>query len=201
MFDWITALLDSSGYFGVAALMFLENVFPPIPSEVVMPMAGFLVQQGHLNAFGVVLAGSLGSLAGAYAWYWAAIRIGDRRLRRFIRRYGRWLTLSESDLDKTISWFARYQNRAVFFGRMVPAVRTLVSVPAGFARMNRGAFLLFTLAGSVIWVALLSGAGYLLGQQYERVADWLNPLSNLVIGAIIAIYLYRVATGKAKSSP
>ena len=161
MFDWITALLDSSGYFGVAALMFLENVFPPIPSEVVMPMAGFLVQQGHLNAFGVVLAGSLGSLAGAYAWYWAAIRIGDRRLRRFIRRYGRWLTLSESDLDKTISWFARYQNRAVFFGRMVPAVR----------------------------------------QQYERVADWLNPLSNLVIGAIIAIYLYRVATGKAKSSP
>nr|WP_306269492.1 DedA family protein [Pararhizobium sp. IMCC3301] len=198
MFDWITALLENSGYLGVAALMFLENVFPPIPSEVVMPMAGFLVQQGRLNALGVVLAGSLGSLAGAYAWYWAAMRIGNRRLRRFIRRYGRWLTLSESDLDKTISWFARHQNRAVFFGRMVPAVRTLVSVPAGFARMNIGAFLLFTLAGTVIWVAVLSGGGYLLGQQYELVADWLNPLSNLVIGVIIAIYIYRVATGKAK---
>lgn len=199
MFDWITALLDSSGYLGIAALMFLENVFPPIPSEVVMPLAGFLVEQGRLDATGVIVAGSLGSLAGAYAWYWAAIRIGNRRLRRFIACYGHWLTLSESDLDKSMSWFAGHQNRAVFFGRMVPAIRTLVSIPAGFARMNRGVFLLFSLAGTLIWVALLSGAGYLLGQQYELVAEWLNPLSNLVIGALIAVYIYRVFRGKAKS--
>ena len=195
MFDWITGWLESSGYFGVFALMLIENVFPPIPSELIMPMAGYMSAQGQLSLFGVMAAGTVGSVLGALIWYWIGLKIGADRLRRFAANHGHWLTLDEEEVDKAIAWFDRYGWWAVFFGRMVPAVRTLISVPAGIARMRMVPFLVVTTIGSALWVALLTVAGYLLGSQFRTVSDWLNPVSNVIMAAIVLWYIYRVIRG------
>jgi membrane protein DedA with SNARE-associated domain len=195
MFDWITGWLGSGGYLGVFALMLIENVFPPIPSELVMPLAGYLAAQGKLSLVGVMLAGTLGSVAGALLWYWVGVRIGMERLHRFARNHGHWLTMDESEVERASGWFDRYGWWAVFFGRMVPAVRTLISVPAGIAGMHLVPFLVVTAVGSALWVALLTVAGYLLEGQFQKVESWLNPVSNLVVAAIVLWYAWRVVRG------
>jgi membrane protein DedA with SNARE-associated domain len=159
MFDWITGWLESGGYLGVFALMLIENVFPPIPSELVMPLAGYLAAQGTLSLAGVIFAGTLGSVAGALIWYWIGRKIGMERLRRLARNHGHWLTMDEAEVDRASDWFDRYGWGAVFFGRMVPAVRTLISVPAGIAGMHLAPFLAVTTIGSALWVGLLAGGG------------------------------------------
>jgi membrane protein DedA with SNARE-associated domain len=195
MFDWITGWLEGGGYIGVFALMLVENVFPPIPSELVMPLAGYLAAQGTLSVAGVVVAGTLGSVAGALLWYWVGLRIGVERLRRLARRHGHWLTLDEDVVDRASTWFARHGWAAVFFGRMVPAVRTLISVPAGVAGTRLAPFLAVTTAGSAVWVGLLTAAGYLLEGQFRRVEAWLNPVSNAIVAGIVLWYVYRVLRG------
>jgi membrane protein DedA with SNARE-associated domain len=195
MFDWITGWLEGGGYFGVFALMLVENVFPPIPSELVMPLAGYLAAQGKLSLVGVIAAGTLGSVAGALLWYWVGRRIGLDRLRRFARNHGHWLTMDEAEVDRASGWFDRYGWWAVFVGRMVPAVRTLISVPAGIAAMQLVPFLAVTTAGSALWVTFLTLAGYLLEGQFERVEGWLNPVSNAVVAGIVLWYAYRVIRG------
>ncbi len=192
MFDWIVSLLARGGYVGVAGLMFAENVFPPIPSELVMPLSGYLAAQETLALIPVILAGTLGSVAGAVLWYWIGLRIGQERLKRFARNHGKWLTLSPEDVDGASRWFRDYGWRAVFFGRMVPGVRTFISVPAGVARMPIMPFLAFTTVGSAIWTTLLAYAGYLLESQYEKVADWLNPISTAIVVGIVGYYIFRV---------
>lgn len=192
MFDWIVSLLARGGYVGVAGLMFAENVFPPIPSELVMPLSGYLAAQETLALIPVILAGTLGSVAGAVLWYWIGLRIGQERLKRFARNHGKWLTLSPEDVDGASRWFHDYGWRAVFFGRMVPGVRTFISVPAGVARMPILPFLAFTTLGSAIWTTLLAYAGYLLESQYEKVADWLNPISTAIVVGIVGYYIFRV---------
>lgn len=194
MFDWIVGLLKETGYFGIAFLMFAENVFPPIPSELIMPFAGFTAASHEINLYVAILAGSVGSLLGAILWYYIGVFIGADRLKRFAMRHGRWLTLTPGDIDEACKWFNRHCGKAVFFGRLVPAVRTFISVPAGIAGMPLGKFLVYTTAGTVLWTALLAVAGYLLESQYEKVSEWLNPVSNLVIGILVLVYLYRVAT-------
>lgn len=151
MFESITGLIEQGGYFGILALMFLENLFPPIPSEVIMPLAGFLAARGELNLFGVVVAGTLGSFLGALPWYYAGARLGEERMRRLAARHGRWLTLSGDDVLEAGVWFRAHGRKAVFFGRLVPAIRTLISVPAGIAQMPFASFAFYTLAGSAIW--------------------------------------------------
>lgn len=196
MFDWIVSTIDSWGYGGVFLLMLLEHVFPPIPSELIMPLAGYLSAKGDMDLWLTLLAGTAGSVAGTAVWYYAARAIGEVRLKRFASRYGRILTLSPSDIDTAHRWFTRYGSYAVFFGRMIPAIRTLISVPAGFARMPFGKFLLLTTIGSAIWTALLTLAGYVLESQYERVEGYIDPISKLVLVVLIVVYVYRVITWK-----
>lgn len=201
MSGWITSLMDSLGAVGVGLLMLAENLFPPIPSELVMPLAGYSATRAAtapgLALVAVVLAGSAGSLLGAVLWYWVGARIGLDRLKAFSRRHGRWLTLTPDDIDRADAWFDRHGGRAVFAGRLVPTVRTFISVPAGASGMPFRRFLAYTAAGTLIWTALLACAGWLLQSGYTRVSAWIGPVSTAVLIAIAAVYLYRVATFRA----
>jgi membrane protein DedA with SNARE-associated domain len=181
MFEWITDIITRLGYAGVAVLTLLENVFPPIPSELVIPLAGFVAAGGELNLAVVILAGSCGSLAGATIWYAIGRSIGERRLRAWVSRHGRWLTLGARDVDRAQAWFKRHGNAAVFYGRLMPGVRTFVSLPAGFARMRLLPFLLYSALGTVIWTSALAYAGVLLQANFALVGDYLNAATNAVL--------------------
>lgn len=182
MFDWITGVIDKLGYAGVAALTFLENVFPPIPSELVIPLAGFVAAKGELGLVPVILTASIGSLSGATVWYWIGKRVGERRLRTWVDRHGKWLTLSGADVDKAQEWFGRRGNAAVFVGRLVPGVRTFISLPAGFAGMRVLPFLLYSALGTAIWTTALAYAGVLLQSNFTVVGDYVNIATNILLG-------------------
>lgn len=198
MFDWITGLIESTGYLGIALLMLLENVFPPIPSELIMPFAGFAAARGDLSLILVILAGTVGSVAGALLWYFVGRWLGGDRIKRFAARHGRWLTLSPDEVDRAQDFFNRHCGKAVVIGRLVPGVRTLISVPAGIVGMGMTRFLLYSTLGTAVWTALLAGAGYLLESGYEQVSGWLNPVTNVILGAAVLWYLYRVVTFKPR---
>jgi membrane protein DedA with SNARE-associated domain len=197
MFDWITGFVARSGYLGVFLLMLAENVVPPIPSELIMPLAGFTAAQGKLSIVLVAVAGTAGSILGALLWYYAGRWLGADRLKRLAARHGRWLTVHPDDVDRARAWFDRHGRKAIFFGRLVPAVRTLISVPAGISGMPLPSFLAWTALGSGIWTGLLAAAGYVLQSQYRLVADYLNPVSTIVVVLMVAWYLYRVVTFRA----
>ena len=143
-----------------------------------------------------MLAGTLGSVLGTLMWYYVGLWFGEERLKRFAARHGRWLTLSPGDIDKAHQWFIRHGAMAVFFGRMIPAIRTLISVPAGLARMPIWKFLIYTVAGSALWTGILTFAGLALHENYARVADYVDPVSKLVVVTVVVVYLYRVITWK-----
>ncbi|RYH02308.1 DedA family protein [Salipiger sp. IMCC34102] len=193
MFDLITQLIDRFGAFGVGLVMLLENVFPPIPSELVMPLAGFQAARGEMSLIAIFVMGTIGAVLGAYLWYLVGRTLGRRRLEAFIDRHGVWLTLTRDDITNAIEWFDRHDKAAVFFGRFVPGVRTLISVPAGLSGMGQGVFFLYTALGSAIWNAALIGAGYILSANYELVAAFLNPVTNILLAALVGWYLFRVA--------
>jgi membrane protein DedA with SNARE-associated domain len=190
MFEWITGVIGRMGYAGVAALTFLENLFPPIPSELVIPLAGFVAAQGDLRLDVVIVAATIGSVAGATLWYEVGRRIGERRVRAWVDRSGKWLTLSAKDVDRAQAWFKRHGKAAVFVGRLVPGVRTFISLPAGFARMPLGPFLLYSLLGSAIWTAALAYAGVVLRANFSRVGDWIDVVSYALLG-IAAVLMIR----------
>ncbi|HDZ57735.1 hypothetical protein LCGC14_0034600 [marine sediment metagenome] len=192
MFDKIVEIVSASGYVGVFGLMLLENIFPPIPSELIMPLAGFVAAKGELNLYGVVLAGTAGSVVGALPWYYAGAKLGEARLKKWSERWGYWLTMCPDDIDHASRWFNRHGKLAVFFGRLMPAVRTLISVPAGIVKLPMPVFLLYSTAGSLLWTALLTLAGFLLESQYEKVADYINPVSTGIVIMIVLIYVYRL---------
>ncbi|MRX51314.1 DedA family protein [Paracoccus sp. S-4012] len=196
MIDWIANLIAQIGPLGVALLMFLENVFPPIPSELIMPLAGFNAAQGTMSLPVVILAGTAGSLAGATLWYLLGRAVGAERIRRLAARHGRWLTVSPGDVDRASAWFDRHGGKAVFFGRLVPAVRTLISIPAGLAGMPLGRFLGWSALGSLLWTTFLAIAGYMLEGAYARVERWVDPVSTFVVIAVVVIYVWRVITWK-----
>ena len=192
MFEWVLDVIASAGYLGLFALMFLENLFPPIPSEVIMPLAGFLCARGEMNPVAAVLVGTAGSVVGALPWYWLGRGFGKDRVMWLSERYGLILTVEPREVETAYEWFQRRGWWAVLFGRLVPAVRTLISVPAGFARMPMLPFLAFTTLGSLVWTTLLLGAGYVLEDQYSRVEAYIDPVSKAVVIGVIGIYLYRV---------
>lgn len=194
MFEMITEMLQRGGYLGVFALMALENIFPPIPSELIMPFAGYVAARGELHVVGVLLAGTAGSVAGALPWYYAGRRFGKERLDQMAGRHARWLTITHGDIARAMDAFERHGRKVVLLGRLVPAIRTLISVPAGLARMHFGEFLLYSTIGSLIWTSLLTGAGYLLESQYARVAEYVDPVSTAVLAALVLWYLYRLVT-------
>lgn len=187
MLDWITNTISSFGYIGIALLMLLENIFPPLPSEVIMPLAGFTVQQGQLTLPLVILAGTVGSILGALPWYYVGKVLGEKRLRQWVDRHGKWLTLSGSDIDKSKQWFRKYGVAVVFFGRLIPGIRTFISIPAGFEEMSLLPFLLYSTVGTLLWVGMLGYAGFILGQNYQLVKQYLSPISLMVLVLLLAV--------------
>ena len=191
MSDWIKSIIEGFSYPGILFLMLLENVFPPIPSELIMPLAGFISTQGQLSFLGLVIAGTLGSVIGAIVLYYAGRWIGGDRLRRWSDRHGRWVGLSSADLDKSDDWFKRNGAKTVLFGRVVPGVRSLISIPAGVSSMDLRVFLLYTTLGSAIWTTVLAYAGRLLGRNYEQVEHVIGPISTAVVVGIILTLVIR----------
>jgi membrane protein DedA with SNARE-associated domain len=192
MFDLIVQILTATGVAGVAFLMFAENLFPPIPSELIMPLAGFAAARGDLPFAPIVAAGSAGAILGAVLWYEVGRRVGLGRVRRWSARHGRWLTLSPTDVDRSAVLFRRYGALAVFLGRLAPAVRTWISIPAGVADMRFGVFLVWTSFGTALFTFALTSAGYLLEAQFERVAAWMDPVTTVVLVSGLLIYLVRL---------
>ncbi|MEM8831866.1 MAG: DedA family protein [Cyanobacteria bacterium P01_G01_bin.19] len=196
MLEYIIDTINSLGYFGIAFLMALENIIPPIPSELIMPLAGFTVTQGEMNFVLVVIAGTIGSVVGATPWYFLGKYWGLKRSKRIADRYGKWLTLSGKDVETAKQWFDRQGSFATAIGRLVPGVRTYISIPAGIGKMSLIPFLLYSTLGSVFWVSLLTGAGYIFGANYKRVGAYLKPISILVLVAIFAYAIYWIVKRK-----
>ena len=191
MFEWITTTIRTLGYSGVAFLTFLENLFPPIPSELVIPLAGFVAAEGDLTVGGVIAAGGVGSLAGATLWYEIGRRVGERRVRRWVDQFGKWLTLSATDVDRAQGWFQRHGRVAVLIGRLVPGVRTFVSLPAGFAGMPLLPFVVYSALGTVVWTAGLAYAGVLLKANFAIVGDYISTATNILLIALAAMLVRR----------
>lgn len=169
------------GYALITLGMFLENLVPPIPAELIMPLGGFLAHKGQLQLLPVILAGLLGTVMGAWFWYGIGRLINEERLEHLLGRHGRWLGLTPGGLRQSRRWFQRHGAAVVFWGRLVPGVRTLISVPAGIELMPQPGFLLWTTAGSSILVTALAVAGTLLGENYRTVLRWLEPLGDLLV--------------------
>ena len=192
MSEWIQHQLDQMTYWTVGWLMVVENLFPPIPSEIVMPSAGYAASRGDLTLAGVIAAGSAGSLVGAVILYYAGRWLGQERLERWAERHGSWLAIGRKDVVKAFDWFERHGGKAVFFGRLVPGVRSLISLPAGAARMPLPAFLLYSGLGSGLWAAALAWGGQRLGKEYESISRWLGPASWVVLGVIALSFVVAV---------
>ncbi len=194
MTDWVESFIENWGALGVALLMFLENVVPPIPSEVVLPLAGYRASEGDLALVLALVAGTLGSILGTTLWYYAGRWIGTERLKAFARRHGRLLTLTPQEIDKVDAWFRRHGGKAILIGRLVPGIRSLISIPAGVCGMSFRRFLTLTAIGTAAWSTLLIVAGYTLGEGFERVGHYVSPIGNVIIGGALVIYVYRVLT-------
>ena len=199
MEDWIIQLVDWAGYWGVALLMLVETVFPPVPSEVIMTVAGVSAARGNMTLEGTILAGTAGAMLGNWFWYWLAIRFGKARLHVIIDRFSRWLTLDWDEIERGERLFEKHGSVIVLVARMIPTLRSLISIPAGLFRMSLRRFLVFSTIGTLGWSAALAGAGYFLGSQFQDVEKWLGPLSTGVIALIVLTYLWRVFTWKPKA--
>lgn len=189
--DWIVGVMRLVGAPGVGVATALETVFPPVPSEVVLPLAGFTASQGHYGVVSAVVWATAGSVVGALVLYYAGVSWG---LHRLCRTADRLPLVSSRDVERAVEWFDRHGRTAVFVGRFVPGVRSLVSIPAGIQRMPLLPFLVYTTAGSLVWNAVLIGAGYELGAQWHIVEGWLGDVSNaiyLVLAAAVAVFVVR----------
>jgi membrane protein DedA with SNARE-associated domain len=181
------------GYAGVALLTFAETVFPPLPSEVIIPLAGLEAQASGLSLAGVVIAGTLGSMTGNFLWYWLARKLGLPRLKPLIDKYGRWLTAEWEDIQRAETYFARHAALFVFLGRLLPAIRTFISVPAGFAKMKLGFYLFWSTLGTMLWTAALAYAGWALGENVGEVRAVVGPISLGILLFFAGWYLWRLA--------
>ena len=187
--QWVQDVIESLGYLGVALLVIAENLFPPIPSEIVLPFAGFVARRGDGSVIVMVVASTVGSVVGALVLYAIAAAIGPERIHTFIVRFGKWFGVKESDMVRAEEWFDRRSNVAVLVGRCVPLIRSLVSIPAGFRRMRFVPFVVLTAVGSAVWNVALIGAGAALGDQWDVVGDYVGILQWLVIVVIVAVVI------------
>lgn len=182
-------VIESLGEWGVGLLTLLETVFPPIPSEVILPLAGFLTQQGTLSIFLVFLTSTVGAYAGALFLYWLGYKVG---LERSVQLLSKLPLVEQDDFEKAARWFEHHGKSAIFFGRLLPGVRSLISLPAGAQRMNLMTFSIFTIAGTGLWNALLIGLGALLGKQYQLVDQYSKFLNYGLYAAIAAFLLWLI---------
>ncbi len=190
MTDWIISIMEQLGYFGIALLMFLDNVFPPIPSEVIMPSAGFAASKGQLLLSGVIIAGSIGSLVAAALLYWVGRKIPNQSIFNWVDRYGKYLFIKSEDVKKALDWFEKYGHRVVFFGRMVPAVRSLISIPAGMSHMSFWKFMLYSSVGTIIWTTFLACVGYYFGNNIELMQQIFSRVGYVIIVIVLILVAY-----------
>ena len=185
--EWVLIIMEQFGLLGVTVMMFLENVFPPIPSELIMPAAGFAAAMGKMNLVLVIIAGTLGSVLGALPLYYLGTVFDEKRLFSLAEKYGKYVLVKPSDVTNAQDWFHKYGKTVIFFGRMIPAIRSLISIPAGMARMPLLPFLVLTAIGSAIWTTILAYAGYILGANYEQVEAFIEPISKIVVIVVLCI--------------
>lgn len=194
MTERLIELVDSWGYLGIAIAMFLENVFPPIPSEVIMGLTGMAVADGKLTFGGAVVAGTIGAALGNWVWYWIGRKVGYERFRPLVDRYGRWLTLDWPEVEKIVGYFKRHDGAIIFWARFLPQVRTLISIPAGMLQMSQWRFLFWTVLGTGIWNTILIGTGYVLRNNFSQFDDYYGWVAIAMIVGVVLLYFYRVAT-------
>jgi membrane protein DedA with SNARE-associated domain len=197
--EWVKTLIATFGYPGLILAMVLENIFPPVPSEIVLPLAGSMSAGPEFTLLGVVLAGTLGSVLGAWILYLFGQQLGEPGVRLVVRRYGKWMLVSEKDLDRSLDWFSNKGELVVFFARMVPGLRSIISVPAGMVGMSPLRFTLYTALGAGIWSFLLALAGRLLGDNWPVVGDYLSRYQNVVVlmaVAVLALLVMRRLAGR-----
>lgn len=204
MQEFIINLMEKFGYLGTFLLIFIENIFPPIPSEVILTFGGFMTRSTSMTVFGMVVAATLGSVLGAIALYYLGHLLNRDRLVEIVTKYGSVLRVKISDIDKAETWFIKYGNRTIFFCRMVPILRSLISIPAGMAEMKFQLFLLYTTLGTLIWNVILVSAGAILGENWERVLEFMDVYSSvaytiIILGAaafLLTLYLRKRKLGK-----
>ncbi|MDQ6690324.1 MAG: DedA family protein [Gemmatimonadota bacterium] len=194
MLNWIRHFVNSFNYWGVAILMAVENVVLPIPSELIMPFAGFKTARDQMTLIGVILAGTIGSVLGALPLYYAGYALGEERLKKWVERHGKWMLLRGKDLDRATARFSGNSFVEVALGQLLPGVRGVISIPAGVARMNIGLFLLANFVGTIVWCAVLAVAGRLLGRNFTRIHKFLGPAGWVILGLLVvtlAVWLIR----------
>ena len=188
--EWIISIMEQLGYWGIALLMFLDNIFPPIPSEIIMPSAGYSASQGQLLLVGVIIAGCIGSLLAAAILYWIGYKFNHDSIFRFVDRYGKYLFIKSPDVKKSLDWFEQYGHRIVFFGRMIPAVRSLISIPAGMSHMPFWKFMFFSSLGTTIWTTFLACVGFYFGENQALMQNIFSQVSHFIIIIVIAIIIW-----------
>lgn len=194
MTDWVVDLIDAGGYWGIAFLMVIENIFPPIPSELIMGVGGIRVGQGRMDMLPLLIAGTVGTTIGNYFWYMVGIKLGMARLRPLVDRFGRWATIEWRDIEALNRLFLRYGQIIVFVFRFLPTFRTMVSLPAGLFRMGHIRFLAWTAAGSAIWNVILAYAGYFLGYNFHQIDKYIGPATTATVVAVVIFYIWRLVT-------
>ena len=182
------------GYGAILLAMFLENLIPPIPSELIMPLGGFYVAQGQLDFLPVVLAGLIGTVMGALPWYGIGKLVNEEKLENWLKKNGRWIGINPRDLARSRTWFNKYGVSLVFWGRLIPGIRTLISVPAGVELMPITPFLVWTTAGSLIWTLFLTITGVYLGDNYANIERWISPFSSIFKIIIFIIILFALVS-------
>jgi membrane protein DedA with SNARE-associated domain len=197
MAEWIIRIIEQGGYWGIALLMAIENVFPPIPSELIMGLGGFAVARGTLEFWPLLAAGTVGSTFGNYLWFLAGDRWGYARLRPFVDRWARWLTFGWEEVERATRFFRLHGHWIVFALRFSPFLRTMISLPAGLTHMPHGKFLAFTFAGAAVWNAALILGGTLLSRYFDEAQEWLNWIVAGTLALVVVAYLWRVVTWKA----
>ena len=191
--EWVLAVMEKLGYLGIAFLMFLDNIFPPIPSEIIMPSAGYTASKGDLSLIGVIIAGSAGSLIAAMILYWIGRKIPEQHLFTFIKHYGKFLRIRVTDLEKALGWFNQHGYKIVFFGRMIPAVRSLISIPAGMSKMPFGKFMIYSAFGTVIWTTFLAFLGYHLSEDQALMSLIMQRASYIILAIVILYIIWKMA--------
>ena len=189
MENWITEVMNTYGYIGILLLIALENIFPPIPSEVILTFGGFMTTTSNMSIIGVITVSTIGSVVGAIALYGIGLLLDVNRLERIVDKWGHILRLTSKDIDKANAWFHKFGVWAVFLGRLVPLVRSLISIPAGMAHMNFWVFLLFTTLGSLIWNSILVSVGAAVGASWSTIVGYMDTYSNVILLLLVVLFV------------
>ncbi|HOV34482.1 MAG TPA: DedA family protein [Candidatus Dojkabacteria bacterium] len=196
--DWLVSIIESIGYVGVSLAMFIESFFAPIPSEIILPFSGFVASKGSLNVYLVTIFATISAYLGSLPFYIIGY-FGDKSVRKFLEKYGKYLFISKEDLQKGYDAFAKFGNIFVLIGRVVPIVRTFISFPAGVSRMNFVRFSIYTLIGTAVWSTLLVMAGYFLRERWETVSVYVNKYENAIIALIVLCGCAYISHGIVKA--